>query len=256
MTPMKKRYRIVLCGILLCLFTVLSVSAVDISIEPTDRFFINDFSHVISQEDEDAIYAMGVQLYEKTGAQVVAVTIPSLDGADILEYGVALGRDWGVGDADTNTGVVLLLATEDRDVAISVGYGLEGAITDYTSGILLDNYAIPYFESDDFSLGMRETYDAIVNEVYIEFGMEADENYIPAKQLDGNASSDFLMIAFLLIAVFIILPALRGHFPLFFFFGGGHHRGGGFGGHSGGGFSGGFRGGGGSFGGGGASRRF
>ena len=251
---------------IVCLITVLLLvtaagalpaAALSVEWEPTDRFFINDFSNVISAEDENAIYAAGVQLFEKTGAQVVAVTVPTTDGDDIDQYGLALGRSWGVGDEDNDTGVVLLLAVEDRQVGISVGYGLEGAITDAKSGILLDNYAIPYFSEDDFSFGMRETYTALVNEVYLEFGLEADPNYTPAEQLEGDSSDVAAFFMFLIFALFLFMT-VSGRMPWIFFGGHGHHRGGGFGGGfgNGGGRSGGFRGGGGSFGGGGASRGF
>ncbi len=241
----------------------LPVCALTITVEPTRQFFVNDFSEVISAEDEAAIYAMGVQLQEKTDAQVVAVTIPSLDGAEAYEYALQLGRAWGVGDGDADTGVVLLLATEDRKAAIAVGYGLEGAITDAQSGILLDTYAVPYFADDNFSAGLRETYAAIVNEVYLEFGLEADPNYTPLEDLEGDPAEAWIVMGVVVLLV-LVLVFSRGNLPWFIFLGGGRGGyGGGFSGGSfggsgrGGGFGGGgFSGGGGSFGGGGASRGF
>lgn len=235
------------------LIAALPVYALTVDLEPTNRFFINDFSNVISSADEEAIYAMGVQLYEKTGAQVVAVTVPTLDGADVDEYALELGRKWGVGDGKKDTGVVLLLATDDREVAISVGYGLEGAVTDAQSGILLDTYAVPHFKENDFSTGMKETYSAIINEVYLEFGMEADPNYTPVEELEEDPLDMWITLGVILLFVILSIVS-KGRLPWIFFLGGGHHHGGGFGGGSGG-FSG-FSGGGGSFGGGGASRRF
>ena len=250
--------KIVCLVTLLCLLFSLTALAASFP-SPTDRFFVNDFANVISPEDENAIYAAGVQLFEKTGAQVVAVTVDTLDGADVDEYALLLGRDWGVGDAEKDTGVVLLLAVNDREVTIQVGYGLEGAITDIQSGILLDYYAVPSFSDDDFSTGMRNTYDAIVNEVYIEFDMEPDENYVPLSELEGEGSFgffEFVVIALLVLSLFLGRGRRGGLLPFFFFHGGnsgGFHSGG----SSSGGFSGGgFRGGGGSFGGGGASRKF
>lgn len=254
---MKRLRCIVCCAILLGVLITVSVGA-QIDLTPTDEFFVNDYAQVLTTEDAAAMYNMGVQLYQKTDAQVVAVTVKTLDGMDIAEYGVELGRQWGIGDEEDDSGVLLILATEDREVGISVGYGLEGAITDAKSGILLDNYAVPYFSDDDFSTGMRETYNALINEVYIEFGLEPEEGYVPADELDDGDGS-ILMAIFLFIVVIAVLQSVsRGRFPLFFFFGGGGHHHGGF--HGGGGFrgggGGGFRGGGGSFGGGGASRGF
>ncbi len=226
-------------------------TAETIDLVPTDRFFVNDFAGVMSNETENAIYNAGVQLYQKTKAQVVVVTVDTVNGQDIHEYGVQLGRAWGIGDKENNTGVLLLLAVQDREVDISVGYGLEGAITDARSGIILDNYAVPYFQNNDFSTGLAATYNALVNEVYIEFGLEPDPDYTPVDELTQDSG-------WLSIVVFILLLSIlffgRRRLPFFFFpiggFGGHNHSGGG-------GFSGGgFRGGGGSFGGGGASRGF
>ncbi len=245
--------------LLAVLLTALPVSAALELSEPTTRFFVNDFADVMDSAAEDAVYAAGVQLYEKTGAQAVVVTVESLDGAAIEDYSLHLGRKWGIGDDEKNTGVLLLLAVEDRDVRIEVGYGLEGAITDMRSGILLDNYAIPYFAEDDFETGLQKTYDAIVNEVYLEFGLEADPDYVPADDLNGGDGimGDIGGIA-LAIVILALLSFIGGRgFPLFIGSGFRHHSGGGFHHHGGGGFGGGgFRGGGGSFGGGGASRRF
>lgn len=232
---------------------VLPVTAKTTELIPTDRFFVNDFAGVMSNETEEQLYRAGVQLYEKTKAQVVVVTVNTVGGQDIHEYGVQLGRAWGIGDKENNTGILLLLAVQDREVDISVGYGLEGAITDARSGIILDNYAVPYFKNNDFSAGLAATYDALVNEVYIEFGLEPDPNYTPVDELE-NEGSWFPVIILFLMLILLFLGKKRFPGSSFFFFpiggfGGHHHGGGGFGG-------GGFRGGGGSFGGGGASRGF
>ncbi len=232
-------------------------AALTVSVQPTDQFFVNDFANVIDNGTENNMLAAGIQLYQKTGAQVVVVTLDTIEGADIQEYGVQLGRAWGVGDEDADNGIVLVLAMEEREVGISVGYGLEGAVTDMQSGIILDNYALPYFQDDHFSEGLAAAYDALINEVYLEYGLEADPNYVPVDELEEDSTgSTFSLIALLVFLCIIstIMRRTRRIHPGFFFFptgGGFHHRGG-----SGGGGFGGFRGGGGSFGGGGASRGF
>lgn len=240
--------------LLLITFTVPS-AAITVSAKPTDRFFVNDFADVIDKNIEDTIYTAGVQLYEKTGAQVVVVTLNTINGADIQEYGVQLGRAWGIGDAEKNNGILLLLALEDRDVGISVGYGLEGAVTDMQSGIILDHYALPYFQKNDYSAGLAAAYQALVNEVYLEYGMQADPNYTPVEELQdssGGSTVSLLLLLLFLCIISVTMRRARRIYPGFFFFpfGGGFHH------HNGGGGFGGFRGGGGSFGGGGASRRF
>ncbi len=255
-----KKLVLVFLAVLLTLSVGCTAEVKASDVQPTDRFFVNDFADVIDQTDEDTMYAAGVQLFEKTGAQVVVVTLDSIGGRDIDEYGVELGRAWGIGDEEDDTGLLLLLAMEEREVAISVGYGLEGAVTDMQSGIFLDTYALPYFEDEDYSTGLAATYDALVNEVYLEFGLEADPDYVPIDEVEEESEESIIGIVAFLIVLCVISALLRHGrrvHPGFFVFpsGGFHHHGGGGFGSGGGGF-GGFRGGGGSFGGGGASRGF
>ena len=231
-----------------------SASALTVSVQPTQQFFVNDFANVIDESTENNMLLAGIQLYQKTDAQVVVVTLDTIDGADIQEYGVQLGRAWGVGNEEKDNGIVLILAVEERKVGISVGYGLEGAVTDIQSGIILDNYALPYFQNNNFSEGLAAAYDALINEVYLEYGLEADPNYVPVDELEKDSEISTFSLIIILIFLCIISAAMRRtrrvHPGIFFFPTGGFHH------HGNGGGFGGFRGGGGGFGGGGASRGF
>ena len=110
---------------------------------PTSDFFVNDFASCLTDEDKSTIQALGEELYKKTKAQVVVVTVQSLGGRDIDSYSIGLAREWGIGDKDDDSGVLLLLSTGDRQVRIEVGKGLEGSLTDGKSGRILDSYAVP-----------------------------------------------------------------------------------------------------------------
>ena len=151
--------------------------------KPTEKFFVNDFAEVISSADENTIYNHAVTLYDKTDAQVVVVTVNSLNGEAIADYALNLGREWGVGSEEENNGIVILLSVEEREIYIAVGYGLEGALPDSKTGRIIDNYGIAYFAQDEFSKGLVSISDAIVNEVYIEYGLEYDADYTPINEL-------------------------------------------------------------------------
>lgn len=114
---------------------------------PTSDFFVNDFASCLTDEDKNTIQALGEELYKKTKAQVVVVTVQSLGGRDIESYSIGLAREWGIGDKDDDSGVLLLLSTGDRQVRIEVGKGLEGSLTDGKSGRILDSYAVPYLKT-------------------------------------------------------------------------------------------------------------
>lgn len=262
---MKKIITVIAAALAACLIT-LPAAAANKYPEPDSRFFVNDFADVIDSGAEEEIYSRAVALQEKTTAQVVVVTVNTLDGEDPADYSLGLGRQWGVGQKDEDNGVVILLAKTERQIDIAVGYGLEGALPDSKTGRIIDIYGLDYLKEDDFSTGLLEIFKAIVNEVYIEYGEQPEAGYTEIDEIDGEdldgygakiAVSWLILIAVVVLYVLIFGRRRRG----FFWFGGppGGFGGGGFsgGGFSSGGFgSGGFSGGGGSFGGGGAGRGF
>jgi uncharacterized protein len=97
-----------------------------------------------------------------TGQQVVVVTLPSLGGRAIEEYGYQLGRHWGIGRADHDDGVLLLVAAAERQIRIEVGYGLEGTLTDAASWDIIQSQMVPWFRKGDYDAGIRAGTRAIL----------------------------------------------------------------------------------------------
>lgn len=262
---MKKLINIITAALAVCIF-ILPLSAANKYPKPTSQFFVNDFAEVIEQSAEDEIYSKGAALQEKTTAQVVVVTVDTLDGEEPADYALELGREWGVGQEEEDNGVVILLAKTERQIYIAVGYGLEGALPDSKTGRIIDIYGLDYLKNNDFSNGLLEIFKAVVNEVYIEYGEEPEEGYTAIEDTNEETLEEYgarvlvswvIMIAVVILFILIFGRRRRG----FFWFGGpggfgGGSGFGGFSGGSGGSFGGGFSGGGGSFGGGGAGRGF
>ena len=262
---MKKLINIITAALAVCIF-ILPLSAANKYPKPTSKFFINDFAEVIEQSAEDEIYSKGAALQEKTTAQVVVVTVDTLDGEEPADYALELGREWGVGQEEEDNGVVILLAKTERQIYIAVGYRLEGALPDSKTGRIIDIYGLDYLKNNDFSNGLLEIFKAVVNEVYIEYGEEPEEGYTAIEDTNEETLEEYgarvlvswvIMIAVVILFILIFGRRRRG----FFWFGGpggfgGGSGFGGFSGGSGGSFGGGFSGGGGSFGGGGAGRGF
>jgi uncharacterized protein len=213
-----------------------------------------DDAGVLSDDTKARLTGLLQQLEQKTGDQLVVVTLKSLQGQDIATYGYQLGRAWGIGQKKKNNGAVLIVAPSEHKVRIEVGYGLEGELTDAASRIIIENAMLPQFRSGNYDAGVEQ---GTVEIVRLIGGGKVDLSKEPEapqpEHQDKGGGIPWVVIAFIL--VWIIFG--RGLWPLLFL-GGSGRRGGGFGGggFGGGGFGGGgggFGGGGGSFGGGGAS---
>jgi len=207
----------------------------------------------------------------KTTGQLVVVTLKSLQGTSIEDYGYQLGRHWGIGQKEKNTGALLIVAPNERKVRIEVGYGFEGTLTDAVSRLIIENSILPRFQVNDFAGGITRGVDDIIQAVSVD----SEEWKSRARQRpdDEPDLADVLTFLFFMVIFIIIVSSIarRGRQQMQADPRGGARRRGGpiivpvpgpWGGSgswwdSGGGFSGGggggFSGGGGSFGGGGAS---
>ncbi len=248
---------LLLSMIMLLVFAAPALAAMDIP-QPDSNFYCLDHADMLATETENAIINASQNLEQKTGAQIVVVTVPTLGEGVVLEdYSLELFRQWGIGDKEKNNGVLLLIAQEERKSRVEVGYGLEGALPDAKTGRIQDDNLIPFFKEGKHDLGIINTYNALLKEVAAEY----DIPYEPissgtSSQPPANNENDLSWPAIIgiLVALYIIFRMIRpgggssggprsGG-------GGGYYRGGGgyFGG--GGGFG---RGGGGGFGGGGSA---
>jgi uncharacterized protein len=116
---------------------------------------IVDQAGILSSSDRAEIEATLKALDAKSSDQVVVVTLRSLEGVPIEDYGYQLGRFWKIGQAGTNNGILLIVAPSDRKVRIEVGRGLEPQMTDTMSKIIIDNAILPAFRRGDFPGGIK-----------------------------------------------------------------------------------------------------
>lgn len=217
---------------------------------PPSAFYVRDDEGLLSAATEERILQISVELAQKTKAQVVVLTTPSFEGMDSSLYALTVLREWGIGDASLNNGVLILLSLGEGISRIEVGYGLEGALPDSLLGRIQDTYMLPYYNDGDFDEGMLNGYLAIIDRIADEYQvtLSLDRPVAYGTQPETLFGWPEWVWIVLIVAVVLILDLrfLNGNLlSLVFriaFSGGG--RGGGFGGF------------GGSGGGGGASRRF
>ena len=243
---MKKRIFVVgvLAFILLCPSFSLGIPALS---NP-----VVDNACIISPSTESELNNALINLSTQTGIQIAVLTIRSLQGEDLESYSMRVAEKWQLGDAEKDTGVLLLISLDDHAVRIEVGYGLEGTLTDAKCGLIIRNVIAPNFRNGNYDRGIVEAVNNIIG-IATQDESLVSENV--KKERNENAQSALgLFFAFIVFIILVSTPAGRLLFAMMLF-GNGNHRGG-FGGGSsrgGGGGFGGFSGGGGHFGGGGSS---
>lgn len=243
--------------VLLCLIIVpwltLTVHGAGIP-SPKPAFYVNDFAGVLDEATEQYIINRAAALESRTTAQLVVVTMSDIGERAIGEYANDLFNKWGIGSADKDNGVLILLDVGSRQPRIEVGYGLEGALPDGKTGRIQDDYMIPYFKQNDFSQGVLQGFNALLAEIYTEYGIDAASipDIEPAvRGNDGFSIPEPIIIAGAVLIGILILIDFKvsgGAFTLALFsmfFRGGRGGGGGT-----------IRGGGGRSGGGGSTRRW
>ena len=121
--------------------------------KPTGR--VNDFAAIIAPDVESELDAQLANLENTTSHEVAVVTVRSLDGMTVEDYAERLFRAWGIGQEKRDNGVLILVAPNERDVRIEVGYGLEGILPDGLAGRVIQDDILPHFRENDYSGGIR-----------------------------------------------------------------------------------------------------
>lgn len=147
----------------LVFFTTLTVSA-DIYIPSVkNNIYVYDSAKMLSTETVNRVNYMMEELEAKTEAEVLVVTVPSLDGYDIESYANRLFNTVGIGTKEDNNGVLLLIAQNEYRVRLEIGVGLEDVLTDSVSGRILDDYFVPYRANSDYDSAVIYASTAVAN---------------------------------------------------------------------------------------------
>ena len=264
-----------------CLFQTKTYASIP---SPTDNYYLDELN-LLDESTKENINSTNRQLEDKTGSQVVVMT---LDNPDMLEgnyYGTEIFNSWKIGDDKKDNGVLILLLMSDQEgqnqINIITGYGIEGRLNDGKIGRIIDTFMLDNLQAGNYSLALNEGFNAVVGEIAAEYDIELEKDYASYQnELEDSYYEDGLSIKtiFIMLIIFIIISSMfnrnnygggggggfrrrrRYTYPRFgpgwSSWGGSSGSWGGFGGGSGGGFGGGFSGGGGSSGGGGAGRKF
>jgi len=153
---------------------------------------------------------------KQTGRAIIVATVPSLGGASIETYATTLYTDkWGIGGAQRDTGLLLLIAPAERKMRIEVGYGLHGYFSGIMAGRVINDVIVPRFKQGNYDAGVTEGVAAILDHLAKspEDAVAIEEAAKAAQAQKSRSDGGFpfgvlIWIAFLFF--FVILPMLAG----------------------------------------------
>ena len=187
----------IFAALLLTLVVVSAVTAAPKFPKLTDR--VVDIAGMLPDQTAREIRTRLAAHEKETGNQVVVVTIRSLEGYSIEEYGYLLGRHWGIGQKNRDNGVLLIVAKADRKLRIEVGYGLEGVLTDALSKQVIESVILPSFKAGYFVRGIERGVEAIL-------AITAGKTWEPPEpEFDWNKFGGFAALAVIMLFVFSML---------------------------------------------------
>ncbi|VTX98922.1 TPM domain-containing protein [Campylobacter concisus] len=123
---------------------------------------INDEAHIFSQNERDELLNLVQNFEQNSTTQIAIVTLNSLENKSIEELSLEIARGYKLGQKESDNGVLLLVAPNEKKVRIEVGYGLEGTLTDAISSEIINSVMIPEFKNGKMSEGVKEGVLAII----------------------------------------------------------------------------------------------
>ena len=169
-----------------------------------------DQAGLLRPEQKLDLESKSAALEAQTGRQFVVVTLTSLEGRPIEDYGYRLGRHWKIGDEKRDDGVLLIVAPNERKVRIETGYGARVFLTDAISSVIINNSILPRFKAGDYGGGITAGADQIIQAMSLS-PQEAQRRAAEAEQQQrarAESSPGFLPVLFVMIIVFAILASL------------------------------------------------
>lgn len=158
---------------------------------------VNDYVDLLNEQQLQMLESKLRRYRDTTSNEVAVVIVETIGEDDIDLYGAELAQRWGVGKKGSENGVLLLVALNDRQVSISTGYGLEGAIPDAYAKRIIEKYIVPNFREEQYFEGIDQATSILMSVASGEF---------KAADQDTNSFPGFII--FLLIIFLVVIPIL------------------------------------------------
>jgi len=170
---------------------------------------ITDLTQTLNKNEINQLKHKLLNFENNNTAQIVVLLIPSTGEESIEEYSIRLAENWKIGSAENDDGIILLIAKNDRELRIEVGYGLETTVTDAEAQYITDELITPKLKEGDFYTGINNGIDAIIEAVKGNIILsETDTSNINKNKSEDNTN---LFIPYMFILIISIMM------PFFFF---------------------------------------
>ncbi len=193
---MKILKNIWLLGFVLFCISQISHAQFEIPYKPEFQTSVYDYINLLTPTKKRSLEQKLIKYSDTTSTQIVIAIINSTQGENINYLGAQWGQKWGIGQEKEDNGILILLARDDRRIAINTGYGVEHLLTDAMSKRIIERDIIPYFKDNDYPGGLNRGIDAVFEVLTGEY----------QGQRTSSSSNGFPIgfIFFLIIVIFII----------------------------------------------------
>jgi len=124
---------------------------------PTPTNYVADYANIVEPQHEQALNTLLRRLEEKTGAQLIVLTVTTTGGVPIEQFSIELAEKWKLGRKGRDNGLLFTIAVADRKYRFEVGYGLEGALPDVFCSRLGREVLTPLLKAGRYSEGVYQT---------------------------------------------------------------------------------------------------
>ncbi len=166
--------------------------------KPKNQTSVYDRAEIMSERESKLLEQKLIRYSDTTSTQIVVITINSLQGNDIAIYATELAHKWGIGQADEDNGILLLVSKNDKKITIRTGYGIEHKLTDALSRRVIENVITPQFKQGDFYAGLDNGTTAIMQIMNGEYEGER-------KSSNKKSGNSVFLIVFIFFIIMIIL---------------------------------------------------
>lgn len=217
---MKKRYSFAAGLLAAVLLLCMTASAAVIPAPDSELLYVTDTAQILSADTERYIAEQNDILFAATGAQFAVLTVETLPaGYDSESYCYEVFDAWGIGSAEKNNGLLLLLVPNEGKFWMVTGYGLQNHLTGGVLGELLDRYLAEDFDAGRYDDGVRALFDAVWEELELIYGpitesdgWDSDYEFDYEPPLDRpfhNGARTFAMLVILIMAILLVILIVK-----------------------------------------------